>query len=317
MSRLRCGSKEARAFSNQVCPAAAIDHEEEATMVMIGVDPHKGSHMAVALDDDEAVVDEVHVRAVPGQRDELLVWADAFGARTWATESAGGLGYPLAQQLVAVGEEVLDGPPSLAARVRVLGSGRSAKNDANDARSVAVAALRATSLRPVRREDHLTVLRMLTRRHRDLGRERNRVACRLHALICELIPGGIPTKLRNDDAFRLLNELTPTDVVTRARQSVAVELVDDLCRIDTARRDSKRRVEAAMAASATSLTERFGIGPVCAAILLTQSGDVARFATKDHYAAYNGTARSRCRPGIAAAIASAGAATARSIRPST
>jgi hypothetical protein len=48
--------------------------------------------------------------------------------------------------------------------VRVLGSGRSVKNDANDARSVAIAALRASSLRPVRREDHPTMLRMLTRR---------------------------------------------------------------------------------------------------------------------------------------------------------
>jgi transposase len=176
-------------------------------MVMIGVDPHKGSHTAVALDDGEAVVGEVQVRAAPGQRDELLAWASAFVTRTWAIESAGGLGYLLAQQLVAGGEEVLDVPPMLAARVRVLGSGRSAKNDANDACSVAIAALRATSLRAVCREDHLTVLRMLTRRHRDLGRERNRVACRAHALICELIPGGIATKLRNEDALRLLNEL--------------------------------------------------------------------------------------------------------------
>jgi transposase len=81
------------------------------------------------------VVGEVQVRAAPGQRDELLAWASAFVTRTWAIESAGGLGYLLAQQLVAGGEEVLDIPPMLAARVRVLGSGRSAKNDANDARS--------------------------------------------------------------------------------------------------------------------------------------------------------------------------------------
>jgi transposase len=213
-----------------------------------------------------------------------------FDTRTWAIESAGGLGYLLAQQLVAAGEEVLDVQPMLAARVRVLGSGRSAKNDANDARSVAIAALRATSLRAVCREDHLTVMRMLTRRHRDLGRERTRVACRAHALICELIPGGIPKRLRNEETFDLLRALCPPDEVSRQRQALALELVDDLRRIDVARKASQRRVEAAVAASATSLTDLFGIGPVCAAILLTQSGDIGRFATKDHYAAYNGTA---------------------------
>jgi transposase len=78
--------------------------------------------------------------------------------------------------------------------------------------------------------------------------------------------------------------------VTRARCGLALELVEDLRRIDAARKDSQRRVEAAVAASATSLTKLFGIGPACAAILLTQSGDNGRFPSKDHYAADNGTA---------------------------
>ena len=69
--------------------------------------------------------------------------ASRSGQRTWAVESAGGLGYLLSQQLVAAGETVLDVPATLAARVRVLGTGRSDKNDPNDARSVAIAALRA------------------------------------------------------------------------------------------------------------------------------------------------------------------------------
>jgi hypothetical protein len=55
--------------------------------------------------------------------------------RTWAVESAGGLGYLLSQQLVAAGETVLDVPSTLAARIRLLGSGRSDKNDPNDATS--------------------------------------------------------------------------------------------------------------------------------------------------------------------------------------
>ncbi len=111
--------------------------------VLIGVDPHKGSHTAVAIDGDEAVIDELRVLATVGQVDELLGWAKPLGPRTWAVESAGGLGYLLSQQLVAAGETVLDVPATLASRVRVLGTGRSDKNDPNDARSVAIAALRA------------------------------------------------------------------------------------------------------------------------------------------------------------------------------
>ncbi len=109
--------------------------------VLIGVDPHKGSHTAVAIDRDEAVIDELRVVATVGQVDALLGWAKPLGERTWAVESAGGLGYLLSQQLVAAGETVLDVPATLAARVRVLGTGRSDKNDPNDARSVAIAAL--------------------------------------------------------------------------------------------------------------------------------------------------------------------------------
>ena len=75
----------------------------------------------------------------------------ASTARTWAVEGAGGVGYLLAQQLVAAGERVLDVPATLAARVRVLGSGRSNKNDANDGYSIAVAALHAPHLARSRR----------------------------------------------------------------------------------------------------------------------------------------------------------------------
>jgi transposase len=47
--------------------------------------------------------------------------------RRWAIESADGLGKLLAQQLLAAVEDVLDVPPTLAARVRLLGSTKAAK----------------------------------------------------------------------------------------------------------------------------------------------------------------------------------------------
>ena len=91
--------------------------------VMIGVDPHKGSHTAVAIGTAEELLGQLRVRACAAQAEQLLAWAEPWPERTWAVEGAGGLGHLLAQQLVAAGEQVLDVPPKLAARVRLLGSG--------------------------------------------------------------------------------------------------------------------------------------------------------------------------------------------------
>ena len=127
--------------------------------VVIGVDPHKTSHTAVAIDESEDELSSVKVGATRRQVDQLVSWAEPFEKRTWAIESAGGMGYLLAQQLVAQGEDVLDVPATLASRIRVLATGRSNKNDPNDAHSIAVAAFRAPSLRSVELADHSQVLR--------------------------------------------------------------------------------------------------------------------------------------------------------------
>src|SRR5580658_3487246 len=111
--------------------------------VMIGVDPHKGSHTAVAIDQVETVLGKLRVEASVDQVERLMAWAEQWPRRCWAVEGAGGLGNLLAQQLVAAGEAVVDVQPKLGARVRLLATGNSNKNDPNDARSVAVAALRS------------------------------------------------------------------------------------------------------------------------------------------------------------------------------
>ena len=149
--------------------------------VIIGIDPHKATHTAVAIGCDEGELATVTVRATKQQTDRLVEWAKPFEKRTWAIESAGGLGYLLAQQLVDAGEHVLDVPATLASRVRVLGTGKSDKNDPNDARSVAVAALRSPGLRSVQAADHADVLRLLAKRNKDIGSLRTKLVCRLHA----------------------------------------------------------------------------------------------------------------------------------------
>jgi transposase len=113
---------------------------------MIGVDPHKASHTAVAINAAEESLGQLRVRACAGQAERLLAWAQAWPQRTWAAGGADGVGHLLAQQLLAAGERVLDVPPKLAARVRLLATGGINKNDPNDARSVAVAALPLSKL---------------------------------------------------------------------------------------------------------------------------------------------------------------------------
>jgi Transposase len=97
--------------------------------VMIGIDPHKGSHTAFAIDTREKRLGQLRVRASSKQVEVLLGWAAGCPRRIWAIEGARGLGQLLSQQLIAAGERVLDLPPKLAARVRLLDSGQINKND--------------------------------------------------------------------------------------------------------------------------------------------------------------------------------------------
>ena len=258
--------------------------------VIIGVDPHKATHTAVAVDDNEVELASLKVRANASQLKKLLAFAAPFDQRRWAVEGAGGWGYLLSQQLVAAGETVLDVPATLAARVRVLGTGRSNKNDPNDARSVAIAALRSPRLAPVRAADHGTVLRLLARRHNQLGSSRTRTACRLHALLAELVEGGTPKKLKASGAEELLASMKTSSPVQVARRALALEHVEDLRRIDEQIVASRKRIVEAVTASASSVIEVMGVGPVVAAMAIGHSGDVRRFATRNHYAAYTGTA---------------------------
>jgi transposase len=258
--------------------------------VMIGVDPHKGSHTAVAISLAEAPLGELRVRACALQAQRLLEWAAAWPQRIWAIEGAGGLGHLLAQQLLAAGEQVLDVQPRLGARVRLLAAGNTNKNDPNDARSVAVAALRSPARREVAADDHAAVLQMWSKRHRDLGRTRTQVVCRLHAVLCELVPGGVSKQLYAAHAAHLLESVTPSTAVEAARCELAAEFLGDLRRVDAQLLDAKKKLTVAVRASGSSLTSIFGVGPVVTATVIGAVRDVSRFPGRDHFAAYNGTA---------------------------
>jgi len=259
--------------------------------VIIGIDPHKASHLAVAIDGEERALGELEVVADRRQTSRLLAWAELLDTeRTWAIESAGGLGKLLSQELVAAGERVVDVPPTLSARVRLLGSSKTTKNDSNDALSTAIAGLRHCGLRTVRRDGPTTVLRLLVGRYDDLVAARTQAACRLHAVLRELVAGGAPRRLSADRATKLLRTVRPVEAVEIERKRLAVELLGDVRRLDRDLVAIKTRIADAVAESNTTLLEVHGVGPIVAGLILAQVGDPARFTTRARFAAYNGTA---------------------------
>jgi transposase len=244
----------------------------------------------VAIDESEKRLGRLRVPAAGDQMAKLLGWAAEWPDRTWAVEGAGGLGHLLAQQFVAAGETVLDVQPKLGSRVRLLSSGSSNKNDPNDAFSVAVAALRSPYRRVVRSEDHTTVLKLWAKRHQDLSHLRNQAACRLHALLCGLVPGGLATEMTTAQATAILETVRADSPAARARRQLAAVHVADLYHVELQLRDTRAELADAVKASGTSLTSVYGIGPVIAATVIGDVEDITRFATRDAFASYTGTA---------------------------
>lgn len=264
--------------------------EDGDIVVIIGIDPHKGSHTAASLGENAAVLGELRVPADRAMLPRLLRWAAAWPDRTWAVEGASGLGLLLAQQLVADGETVTDVPAKLAARARLLHTGHGRKTDTLDAVSVATVALHNHALRRVAPEDHAAVLRLLSDRRDELTQERRRTVNRLHRILRDLMAGGGPVELSAGDAARLLSAIRPSTAVETERKRQARELVADLRRIDRSLSGNRKRCAEAVLASSSKLTLIPGISDVLAAKILGHSGDIMRFASAAHYASYTGTA---------------------------
>jgi transposase len=261
--------------------------------VLIGIDPHKASLAVAAV--DEATGELLERASFPQDRAGLRSlerWAKRFSECRWAAQNAGGLGRHLAMRLAAAGESVVDVPPKLSARVRVLSSfaGNARKNDGLDALATALAASRNGRLAAVHPEAASEVLRLLSERREDLVAERTRALNRLHALLRDLLPGGVAGKLSADRAARLLRGIRPRSSSSRIRRRLASEVLRDIRTLDRKIAELNGRIEAEVEASGTTLPEIFGVGPILAAKIIGTVGSVERFPTKAHFASYAGTA---------------------------
>jgi transposase len=235
--------------------------------VMIGVDPHKASHTAAALDEHGQLLDQQRIPATLEGYQQLRRWAGRWPQRCWAVEGAHGIGRALALSV---------------------GYGR--KSDRDDAVSVAVAARSAPQLRQVGVEDQAVVLHLLTKRRQDLVAARTQAINRLHRLLVDLVSGGARHNLTANRAAALLAAVTPAGAPAVTRWQLAADLIVDVRQLEQLITAVEARIKAAVAQSNTSLLELFGVGPVLAAKFLGEVGDVRRFPSKHHFAAHTGTA---------------------------
>ena len=110
--------------------------------VIIGVDPHKLSATIEVVDGHERMLGSGRFTTDRAGYAAMRKYAKAWPGRVWAVEGANGVGRPLAQRLLESGEQVVDVPAKLAARVRLFDTGHNRKTDAHDAHSIAMVAVR-------------------------------------------------------------------------------------------------------------------------------------------------------------------------------
>jgi transposase len=262
--------------------------------VVIGVDPHKATNVVAAIDEQGELVGQQSFAANRKGLRALQRWAKHFPKRRWAVEGAGGIGRPLAQKLLAAGERVVDVPPKLSSRVRVLSTGNARKTDVLDATFTALAALRNDRLASVQPEDgsegHAEILRLLSERREDLVCERTRALNRLHVLLRNLLSDPVGKQLSTNAAAKLLRRARPQHPAGQVRRRLASEVMRDVRALDRRIAELDKRIAVEVEASGTTLTEIFGLGPILAAKIVGIVGDVSRFPSKAHFASYAGVA---------------------------
>jgi transposase len=258
--------------------------------VIIGMDPHKSSATIEVVDERGRVLAMGRYGTDTAGYAQMLAAGRRFAERVWAVEGCNGIGRHIAHRLVHDGETVLDVPAKLSAQVRVFATGNGRKSDPVDAHSVAMVALRTPNLVRVQVDADLQVMGMLVDRRDELGRARTQTINRLHRLLLELLPGGAKRFLSAPQARALIAAVKPRDVVGKTRRRLAVELIGELEGIDKKIKVAEKDLKALVVARGSTLIGLYGVGPSGAARLLADVGDIRRFADRDRFASWNGTA---------------------------
>jgi transposase len=258
--------------------------------VIIGVDPHKLSATIEVADPHEKFLGSGRFTTDQAGYAAMRKYVKSWPDRVWAVEGANGAGRPLAQRLLEAGEHVVDVPAKLAARVRLFDTGHNRKTDARDAHSIAVVAVRTPGLRILKVDGELEALRMLTDRREALTRRRVQTVNRLQALLAELLPGQAKRDITALQAKKLLANVRPHDIAGKTRRRIAAEALSELTAIDAKIKTATAELKALVLARGSRLMDLPGVGPVVAARILADVGDITRFADRNRFASWTGTA---------------------------
>jgi transposase len=226
----------------------------------------------------------------PGGHVAVLGWARRLGIeRRIGIEGAGSFGAALAEVLLAAGETVVEVPPQLTDRERrhLLARG---KSDPGDALAIARLTAREPRLATVRRPGPAADLKLLVSARDQLVAERTRLVNQLHADLLVLRPGygarlpNLVAHVHQAALSRLLGRQAGTRAgLARDRLRRLRRLQDEIERLEA-------RLGAALRASRSSLACLPGLGPLMAAKLLGETGDVRRYRSAAAFAAASGTA---------------------------
>ena len=277
------------------CLHQVVSRQEErmndsSDRVVVGMDPHKRSATIEVMGPAEQVLGRGRFGTDPAGFEAMLDHARAWPDRVWAVEGCEGIGKHIVLRLLDAGEQVVDVPAKLSARMRVYATGQGRKTDETDAHSIALVGVRMGGLREVINEQSLEVLRLLVDRRRRIGADHTRMISQLHQLLLELLPGGAKRDLSAAQARVLLASVRPKDTASKTRKRVAMELVVDLERIYRRKKEANKELVALVKQTGTGLLDLHGIGPSGAARLLVEVGDITRFPSRGHFASWTGTA---------------------------
>jgi transposase len=272
-------------------PSSAFEPAKDASpMLIAGIDPHKDSHTAAALDSTTGeVLGEITIAATPQGYRELTSWLGKHAVDQVAIENAHGLGRHLADHLTSHGHTVADVTTKEVRAQRLARRGGRNKNDSRDALAAALTAATGSGYAYTGTETG-DIARLLTEERETLNTELTAKRNRLHALFRVLRPGGAPTGASVEDFANLLKGIKATGPVVAETKRLARDLLAELRRITRALDANRQRMSDLTAQAKTGLTSIGGIAAVGACAILAAVGDIDRFADHHRLAAFAGAA---------------------------
>ena len=167
---------------------------------------------------------------------------------------------------------------------------RNRKTDALDAHSIAIVAVRTEGLRVLKIDGELEALRMLADRREALTRRRVQTVDRLQALLAELLPGQAKKDITALQAKAMLASVRPRDVAGKTRRRIAAEELADLIAVESKIKRATAELKTLVTTRNSNLTDIPGVGPVVAARILADVGDISRFRDRNRFASWTGIA---------------------------